>query len=143
VEKEPRQAFPSGAATQRGLCSSLLAPSNFSEPVKLNATGRKGRSAGTCTPAPQRLAQLHARIPKCLNFAAARFSLAPGPLLRRTKRMHACLFCLLHREIDERAVAEGHTIFDADKVSRPGQIRFAQLQRLHHRRVLLKKVALH
>jgi hypothetical protein len=87
--------------------------------------------------------EMHARIHNCLNFAAARFSLAPGPVLRRTKRMHVCLFCLLPREIDERAVTEGHTVFDADKVSRPGQIRFAQLQRLHHRRVLLKKVALY
>jgi hypothetical protein len=50
VEKEPPQAFPSGAATQRGLCSSLLTHVDFSEIVKLDATGRKGRSAGTCTP---------------------------------------------------------------------------------------------
>lgn len=31
MEKEPPQAFPSGAATQRGLCSSLLTQVDFSE----------------------------------------------------------------------------------------------------------------
>jgi hypothetical protein len=43
VEKEPPQAFPSGAATQRGLYSSLLTHVDFSEAAILAAEGLKGK----------------------------------------------------------------------------------------------------